>query len=587
MNYRRCSLVLLLCLSVLPIIAQPAGEIRPDVPRISGPALLEHVRILSSDEYEGRSPGTAGEERTVRYIVDQFRKAGLKPAGADGSFLQKVPLVGITPAPGALLRFQKDGREQVLRFKDDFVAWTKRVTEEVRVDRSEVVFAGYGIQAPEFQWDDFKGTDLKGKTLVVLVGDPPVPDPAAPDRLDPNLFGGKAMTYYGRWTYKYEQGARLGAAAVLIVHETGPAGYPFAVVQNKVTEQFDLVTADQNRGRAAIEGWISLEQARKLMALAGQDYDRLKKEALQRQFQPRSLGVQVSVALRNSLRTVESHNVAGIREGVDPGRKGEYVIYTSHWDHLGIGPEVGGDRVYHGAVDNATGIGGLIELARAFTEGRMEPRRSVLFLAVTAEEQGLLGSEYYAGHPLFPLARTAAVINMDGLNVHGKTRDITVTGLGYSDLDDVARQVASGQGRVLVPDPTPEKGSYFRSDHFPFARKGVPALASGGGVDYIGRPPEYGKKITEDYIANDYHKPSDRIRPDWDLSGAVEDLQFYFLVGWRVAQSDRLPEWKPGSPFKAASGRPSGIHSGPPPGTSFRFGYRAPGSFLRSIRSSS
>jgi Zn-dependent M28 family amino/carboxypeptidase len=548
-----------LLIALFGLVLSFAGSSSPDFPKpktavfpeIDGNAVLQHTKILSSDEFEGRAPGTKGEELTVNYIIDQFKKAGLKAGNTDGSYVQKVPLVGISTDPSVTLTFQKDDESQPLKFKDDFVAWTKRVVDTAELSNSEMVFVGYGVQAPEFDWDDYKGADLKGKTLVVLVGDPPVPDPANPTQLDPRVFGGKAMTYYGRWTYKYEMGAKMGAAGVLIVHETEPAGYPFSVVQSKVTEQFDLVAPDKNMSRVAVEGWITSDQARKMFAMAGKDLATLKKDALNREFRPLPLGVKASIALHNKVRTIDSRNVVGKLEGSDPKLKNEYVIYTAHWDHFGIGPEINGDKIYHGAVDNATGIGGLIELGRAFARLAEAPKRSIIFLAVTAEEQGLLGSGYYAISPIYPLAKTLAVINMDALNVAGKTKDITVAGLGYSDLDDYARQVAAEQGREIKPDPTPEKGFYFRSDHFPFAMQGVPALASGGGTDYVGKPPGYGMKIQADYITNDYHKPSDKVRPDWDMSGAVLDLQFYWMVGYRVAQADKYPEWKPGAEFKA------------------------------------
>ncbi len=519
-------------------------------PKIDGAAVLEHTRVLSSDEYEGRAPGTPGESLTVSYIVDQFKRIGLRPGGSDGTYVQKVPLVGITADPNTTLILRSGGRAQTLRFKDDFVAWTKRVVEEARLDASELVFVGYGVQAPEYNWDDYKGIDLKGKTMVVLVGDPPVADPADPSRLDPTVFGGKAMTYYGRWTYKYEMGARMGAAGVLIVHETEPAGYPFSVVQGKVTEQFDLVAPDNNMSRSAVEGWIPLNQAEALCALAGKDFDSLKKSAVSRDFKPVPLGIEASLTLHNKIRTIESHNVAAVLPGSDPAVRGECVIYTSHWDHFGVGPEIKGSRIYHGARDNATGIGGLIEISRAFAGLAAAPRRSILFLAVTAEEQGLLGSTYYALHPLYPLWKTLGVINMDALNVYGRTRDLIVTGLGSSELEDYAYQVATEQGRVVKPDPMPEKGAYYRSDHFPFAKEGVPALSCGGGIDYLDKPADFGRMMNESYTAHDYHMPSDVIRADWDMSGAVQDLQLYWMVGFRVAQAERFPEWKPGAEFK-------------------------------------
>ncbi len=521
------------------------------LPPIDGRAVLEHVKVLSSDEYEGRAPGTRGEELSVTYMVDQLKRLGLKPGNSDGTYIQKVPLAGIAVQGSPMMSFRKGNRRQDLKWKDDYVAWTKRFLETVSLDNSEMVFVGYGVQAPEFSWDDYKGVDLKGKTMVVLIGDPPVPDPADPAALDPKTFGGRTMTYYGRWSYKYEMGAKMGAAAVLIVHETGPAAYPFSVVQSKVTEQFDLVASDKNMGRAAVEGWITLDQAKTLFAAAGQDFEALKKGAATRAFRPVPLGATASVTLRNSLRTIDSTNVVARLEGSDPVLKDECVIYTAHWDHFGIGPEINGDKIYHGAIDNATGVGGVIELARALTKVTPLPKRSVLILFVTAEEQGLLGSTYYALHSIYPLARTAGVINIDALNVHGRTKDLVVVGLGNSELDDYMQSAAAEQGRVLKPDPTPEKGSFFRSDHFPFAKQGVPAINPSAGVDYIGRPADWGLKIQEDYTRNDYHKPSDKIRPDWDLGGAVEDLQLYLAVGFRVANAARLPEWKPGSEFKA------------------------------------
>jgi len=538
------------CGKSTPSAAEPVDLAVAALPAVDGAAVLGHVKVLSSDEYEGRAPGTRGEELSVAYMVNQLKGLGLKPGNSDGTYIQKVPLSGSAVQGSPVLSFRKGGRRQDLKWKDDYVAWTKRFQETVGVTDSEMVFVGYGVQAPEFSWDDYKGVDLKGKTMVVLIGDPPVPDPADPAALDPKTFGGRAMTYYGRWSYKYEMGAKMGAAAVLIVHETGPAAYPFSVVQSKVTEQFDLVAPDKNMGRAAVEGWITLDQAKKMFAAAGQDFEALKKAAVTREFKPVPLGTTASVALRNKLRTIDSTNVVARLDGSDPVLKDECVIYSAHWDHFGIGPEVNGDKIYHGAVDNASGIGGLIELARTFTKVVPPPKRSILILLVTAEEQGLLGSTYYAENPIFPLAKTAGVINVDAMNVHGRTKDLVVVGLGNSELDDVLQKAAAEQGRVLKPDPKPENGSFFRSDHFSFVKRGVPAINPSGGVDYIGRPGDWGIKIMEDFIKNDYHKPSDKIRPDWDMAGAAEDLQLYLAVGYRVANAARLPEWKPGSEFK-------------------------------------
>ena len=520
-------------------------------PAFAAAAVVDHARVLSSDAFEGRAPGTKGEDLTVAYIADQFRKAGLKPGSADGSYYQQVPLVGITPVTGAKLVFSTGTKTRELAFRDDFVAWSKHVASSAGIARSEMVFVGYGVQAPEFAWDDFKGMDVRGKTLVVLIGDPPVPDPADPQKLDAKVFGGTAMTYYGRWPYKYEIGAKLGAAAVLIVHETAPAGYAFSVVQGKTREQFELVAADKNMSRASIEGWLPIEQATALFEMAGLDFGRLKQQAVNRAFVPVPLGVTATITLQNTLRTVNSRNVIGVLEGGDPVLRNECVVYTAHWDHLGVGVAVDGDRIYHGAVDNAVAVGGLIEIARAFVASPVRPGRTLVFVSVTAEEQLMLGSTYYAQQPHLPLDRTLANINLEGLNVHGRTRDLTVIGLGNSDLDDYAREAAAAQGRVLRPDPEPEKGMYYRSDHFSFAKMGVPALEPDAGIDFVGRPAGYGQRLRDDYIARKYHKPADRVEDDWDLSGGVEDLQLYWMVGFRVAQAEKWPEWKPGTEFKA------------------------------------
>ena len=531
---------------------QPAGK--PDAaltaPAIDPGRLLAHIKALSADEFEGRAPGTKGEELTVSYITNQFQQLGLKPGNTDGTFIQKVPLVGITPDPPTLT-LARGGRRRALKYPDDFLAWTKHVSESAGLDNSELVFVGYGVVAPEYNWDDFKGLDLKGKTLVMLVNDPPVPDPTDPTKLDPKMFGGDAMTYYGRWTYKFDIAARMGAAGAFVVHETGPAGYPYGVLLGNVGEKFDLVTADKNMGRVAVEGWITSDRAREILAMAGQDFDALKKRAVSRDFRPVPLGVTASISLRNKLRTIDSRNVVAKLEGSDPTLKDEHVIYMAHWDHLGVGEPVNGDRIYNGAIDNASGVGALIEIARSFTSLPVAPKRSILFMAVTAEEQGLLGSEYYSRQPIYPLAKTLAAINMDALNVHGQTRDVTIIGLGNSDLDDYVQAAAAEQGRVVRPDAEPEKGFYYRSDHFNFAKQGVPALDPEQGLDFVGKPADYGKRVRDEFNERDYHKPSDEVKPDWDLSGAAQDAQLYWMVGYRVAQAAKFPEWKPGTEFRA------------------------------------
>jgi Zn-dependent M28 family amino/carboxypeptidase len=520
-----------------------------DFTKIEEKALLQHIKTLSSDLFEGRFPGTRGEDLSVEYIQKQFASLGLKPGNPNGTYIQKVPMVGMTPDSSMTLTLHKGEKSLQLKYLQDFVAWTRQVVPDTMLEKSEIIFVGYGVQAPEFGWDDYKGVDVRGKTLVMLVGDPPVPDPSDPKKLDPKVFGGKAMTYYGRWSYKYDIAGEKGAAAVLLVHETASAGYPWSVVQGFSGERFELLAPDKNMSKPKVQSWISVERARELCALGGQNYDALKKNAATRSFQPVPLKTTASVKFHNAVRTIDSRNVVAKLEGKNAKLKDEYVLYTAHWDHLGIGQPVHGDRIYHGAKDNAAGVAGLIEIARVFTKQSARPERSILFMSVTGEEQGLLGAEYYAEHPLYPLAKTLALINMDGPNTYGRTKDLTVVGLGRSELDDYAKRAAVAQGRVLVPDPEPEKGGFYRSDHFPFAKKGVPVLNADEGTEFIGKPAEFGQKKRDEYTANDYHKPSDVIKPDWDLSGMVEDLQLLGTVGLEVANAAKYPRWKPGSEF--------------------------------------
>ena len=531
--------------------AQSGGAKPPVVATIDPNAILERIKVLASDEYEGRAPGTKGEDLTVKYLVDESKKLGLRPGNPDGTYVQKVPLVGITGAEAQPLTITKATQKKTYKWADEVVAWTRRVADSASISNSDIIFVGYGVDAPEYNWNDFKDVDVKGKTIVVLVNDPQVPEAGKPSELDAKMFNGKAMTYYGRWTYKYEKAAEMGAAGVFIVHETGPAGYPFPVVQGFLGERFGLVAQDKNMGKAAIEGWLSLDAAKALFGMAGQDFDALKKQAISRDFKPVALGLKASMGLRNTLRTIDSQNVVAKVEGGDARLKDEYVVYSSHWDHLGVGAPVEGDRIYNGALDNASGVAALLEIARAFTQVQPKPKRSILFLFVTAEEQGLLGSEHYAANPLYPLDKTVANINLDGVNQWGRTRDVTVIGMGASDLDDYLRDAAAAQGRTLNPDPESEKGFYYRSDHFNFAKVGVPALYTDTGVNFVGKDEAYSKTKRDEYTAKDYHKPSDEIKPDWDLSGAAEDAQLMFLVGYNVANADKLPEWKPGNEFKA------------------------------------
>jgi len=517
---------------------------------ISADELLKHIKVLSSDEFEGRAPGTKGEDLTVNYLTEQFKQLGLKPGNPDGTYVQKVPLAGFTPKPDVSFSVA-GGKKLTLDYSKDYIARSLRYVPDVKIDNSDVVFVGYGVVAPEYGWDDFKGVDVKGKTIVFLVNDPPIPDPADPTKLDDKMFKGKAMTYYGRWTYKFEIASQKGAAAAIIVHETGPAGYPFVALSSWRQENFDIRAADKNMSHVSAEAWIVDEKVREIFKAAGQDFDKLKKDALSRDFKPVTLAVKANINIQTTLREIDSKNVVAKLEGSDPRLKDEYVVYTAHWDHMGRDPKLKGDQIFNGALDNASGTAALLEIAQAFTKLKTPPTRSVLFLAVTGEEKGLLGTKYYAANPLYSLDRTLADINMDGINQWGKTRDFTVIGLGNSTLDDRLSEIAKAQGRTLKPDAEPEKGFFYRSDHFEFAKRGVPALHVDAGTDFIGKPEGYGMKKREEYNTKDYHNVSDEIKPDWDLSGAVDDLQMLFQLGYDVASSEKWPEWKAGTEFKA------------------------------------
>ena len=512
--------------------------------------ILQHTKVLSGDEYEGRGPGTKGEELTVKYLTDQFVRLGLKPGNPDGSYIQKVPLVGFTGVPTA--SFTVGSKQMNLTFPQDYVAVSRRFVPESKVENSDMVFVGYGVVAPEYGWDDYKGLDVRGKTIVMLINDPQVPSANDPATLDDKMFKGKAMTYYGRWTYKYEIAAEKGAAAAVIIHETGPAGYPYEVVSGSWSrENFDIQKPDKNMGRAAVESWITTDRAKELFTASGQNFDALKKAALSKDFKPVALNAKANITIKNTLREINSNNVIGKLEGADPALKNEYVIYTAHWDHLGRDPKLAGDQIFNGALDNASGTAALLEIAEAFTKLTTPPKRSVLFLAVTAEEKGLLGAKYYAENPLYPLNKTLANINMDGVNQWGRTKDITMVGDDNSTLIDLLREAATAQQRVVNPDPESEKGFYYRSDHFEFAKQGVPALYTDSGINYEGKDPAFSKQKRDEYTDKDYHKVSDQIKPDWDLTGAVDDAQLLATIGYRVAQGDKFPEWKAGSEFKA------------------------------------
>lgn len=543
-------LLALVCLP-LPALADPAlAGVRPALDALSAERIQQHIAILASDEFEGRAPGSAGEEKTVAYLRGALVAAGLQPGNPDGTWTQDVPIVGITSQITSALTV--GGRAMPLEHINDIMAFSARTAPTTTVAGSDVVFVGYGVQAPEFAWDDFKGVDVRGKTVVMLINDPPLPDPADPTRLDPAMFGGPAMTYYGRWTYKYDKAAELGAAACLIVHETIPAAYPWAVVVGSWgRENFRLRSPDGNAGRCAVEAWITLEAAQRLFASAGLDFAAQQRAALSRDFRPVALGAQASFTVTNTVRDVASRNVLALLPGSDPKLKDEYVIISTHWDHLGRDPRREGDQIFNGAYDNASGTAGVLEIARTLRALPVGPRRSILFAFMTAEEQGLLGSKYYAENPLYPLERTVANLNIDGLKPWGRTTDIEVVGHGNSTLDELASRAAAAVGLTTIPDSFPEKGFFYRSDHFEFAKVGIPALYPKKGPTYVGRPAGWGRAIEDEYYARDYHKVTDEARPDWSYDGMVQETSFALQAAWLMAQEDRWPEWKPGSEFKA------------------------------------
>ncbi len=534
----------LLAVDELALRLQPALEaITPD-------GLLAHIKILGSDQFEGRAPGTKGEELSVKYIVDQFKQTGLKPGNPDGTYIQEVPLAGIKNEPR--MSFAIGDKITELRYPDDFVASSARLQPEIRINNSDVVFVGYGIVAPEYGWDDYKGFDLRGKTVLMLIGDPPIPDPKDTSKLDEKMFKGKAMTYYGRWTYKYEIAAQKGAVAAVIIHETGPAGYPYSVVKTSwAKENYEIDSPNKNMGAVEARSWITLDAAKKLLADCGQDFDALKKSAITKEFRPVLLSANAYIKIKQQIRSFKSHNVIGKLDGSGPKLQDEYIIYTAHWDHLGRHPELQGDQIFNGAIDNASGVASLIELGAAFVKLNPPPKRSVLIMATTAEEAGLLGAKFYAEHPLYPLQKTLADINIDTVNPWGKTRDIEDLSDNNSTLDDLLATAAKRNGRVMTPNSQPEKGGFYRADHFEFSKRGVSSLFTGGGKDFIGKPADFGQQKKDDYTAHHYHQVSDEVDPNWDLSGAVEDVDLLFEVGYQVANGDKFPEWKPGSEFKA------------------------------------
>ncbi len=531
-------------LAATPLPAAPAGPpaVDPAAALITEAALAAPTRLLASDLFEGRAPGSRGDELTRAYLASQLESLGYQGGAEDGGFQQRFAMVGITSSPPATWTFHSASGEVTLATHEEFIAGSGLQSSAARLDDAEVVFVGYGIQAPEYGWDDFKGTDVRGKVLLMLNNDPD---------WDPQLFAGNTRLYYGRWSYKYESAARQGAAGVIILHTVPSAGYPWQVVQSSWSgEQFEL--PDAGEARLQVKAWTTEAATRRLLAAAGHDLDALVAAARSRDFRPRPLGLRTSIDIEAAVRQVETGNVLGLLPGSDPELGREVVIYSSHHDHLGIGEaDAEGDSIHNGAIDNATGCAQLLALARAFTALPERPRRSILFAFVAAEEQGLLGSRWYAEHPTFPPGRIAANINLDAGNVFGRTADITYIGYGKSSLDAVIEAAAAAQGRRVVGDTLPDRGFFYRSDQFSFARIGVPALYLDGGKQFVGRDPEYGKRLQEKYESTCYHQPCDEFSDEWDFSGLVEDTRLAFTCGRVIADADPLPAWKPGDEFEA------------------------------------
>src|SRR5919201_5210951 len=544
-----CGLTTISLLSSSIFASELDDKLKPGLDAITPDGMLAHVKALASDGFEGRAPGSKGEELSIKYISDQFKTIGLKPGNPDGTYFQEVPLAGITSDPH--LTFAVAGKPPIeLKFPDDFVASSARLQNEIKVDNSDVVFVGYGVVAPEYSWDDYKDVDIRGKTILMLIGDPPVPDPKDPSKLDEQMFKGRAMTYYGRWTYKYEIAAQKGAAAAVIIHETEPAAYPWQVVRSSWSkENFELDSPDKNLGAVEARSWITLDVAKKLLADCGQDYDALKRAAVTEKFRPIALNAKAKIEVKQTLRSLRSHNVIGKLEGSDPKLKDDYLLYTAHWDHLGRHPEVQGDQIFQGAVDNASGFAAVLQLAAAFAKLNPPPKRTVLFMCTAAEEAGLFGAKWYAQHPLYPLEKTLADINIDSMNVWGKARDVEDISFGFSTLDDMLAAAAKRQGRTAIPNSRPQKGNIYRADNFEFSKVGLPSLYIGKGEHLLSRP-ENAPTRSDEFDLKDYHQVSDQVYPDWDLSGAAQDVDLLLEVGVQVANGDKFPEWKRGNEFK-------------------------------------
>ena len=505
---------------------------------IQADEIAKHVKVLASDEFGGRAPSSEGEKLTLDYLTKEFTALGFEPGNGD-SFFQEVPLVSLEADSDMVLNI--GGKDY--QYKKDMVMGSSRISAQEGIENSELVFVGYGVNAPEYNWNDYEGLDVKGKTVVMLVNDPGFATK------DPNLFTGDAMTYYGRWTYKYEEASRQGAAGAIIIHETAPASYPWSVVENSWSgEQFGFVKDNNNMDRVAVEGWVTVDVAKELFTKAGLDFDTAKAEAAKGAYHVDMGDLAATVNVKNTIKKSVSYNFIATL----PGSKtpDEHIIYSAHWDHLGTDENRKGDQIYNGAHDNATGTAGMIEVAEAFTKLGKRPDRSMTFLAVTAEEQGLLGSKYYAANPVIPANKTVANINMDSLNLLGKVKDISVVGIGKSQMDELLATAAKEQGRTVSGGPKLSSGGYYRSDHFAFANMGVPAMYAGGGSEAFDEETANYRKRMSLVLRGCYHQPCDRYRDEWDLSGAVQDLQLFYKVGFDISQQTQWPTWNENSEFQ-------------------------------------
>lgn len=507
---------------------------------IQGPRVAAHLKFLAHDLLEGRAPASRGGDLAAEYIAAQFAAFGLEPAGDRGRFFQQAPIVESTVDPSFAVAAEGSLGRQTYTYPGDVVAFSGVHQDQVST-RGDVVFVGYGIVAPEYQWNDYAGADVKGKVVLVMVNDPPA------TAEEPDLFGGKALTYYGRWTYKFEEAARQGAAGAILIHTTESATYPWQVVQSSWSGTQYSLPIEPGQPALGMKAWVTEDAARSLARLGGQDLDALRKAAATRGARPTPLGVTVSATLTQKILRKQSPNVVAVLEGARPAQG---VVYTAHYDHLGMREGQGeGDRIYNGAIDNASGVAGLLEIAQAFARAAAKPGRSIYFVATTAEEAGLLGAEYLAAHPPIPIDRIAANINVDGINVLGRTRDIVLMGAERSTLGAVAERLAKDRGRRVGPDPEPGRGYFFRSDHFPLAKAGVPAVSIGEPIEYIGKDPDFAKKARDDYNEHRYHQPGDEVDPAWDYRGAVEDLRFLAEMGWRIAADPAMPKYRADDQF--------------------------------------